>query len=164
MALNNLAFVDDDDNTLSDKRKKPQLPKGRTFKDAQAMRYDAPAATPGYLALLPPPPAPFEQVERMPRVEPPRKFDVVAGLISQGVNAVAARNQQQGGGGYVQTNRVHPDTPNDAANAGNKIGLAAGGAIDGLLKFVSENPYIVALGALGFFLFMQPSPSQRRSR
>lgn len=196
MAMNGLLALDDDyDGTLSGKKNKkaraPRRPSGRTaarrakpitlslpvWSGRTSVAQLAPPPPPGFVDQLPPPPAfathvaaTTEAVERMPRVDAPRKFDTVAALIDQGITAYANRNAPVvRDGGYVVTangkvNANGNQANNNAGGAGSAIGQGAGNAIDGILAFFQEHPYMLALGGLGLFLFMQPSPSQRKGR
>jgi hypothetical protein len=47
------------------------------------------------------------------------------------------------------------------SDAGAMAGSAAGGAIDGIVQFVSANPLIVGLCAVGFYLLMKEPPKGR---
>lgn len=192
MAMNGLLPVDDDyDSTLSGgkdkKARAPRKPSGRTARVANPIAPSlpvwsgrtfvaqlAPPPPPSFVDQLPPPPAfatnvaaTTEAVERMPRVDAPRKFDTVAALIHQGIDAYANRNAPVvRDGGYVVTangNQAN-NQANNAGGAGSAIGQGAGNAIDGILAFFQEHPYMLALGGLGLFLFMQPSPAQRKGR
>lgn len=195
MAMNGLLALDDDyDGTLSGgkdkKAKSAKKPSGRTARVANSSTLSLPVwnkttfvaqlAPPplphGFVDQLPPPPAfatnvaaTTEAVERMPRVDAPRKFDTVAALINQGIDAYANRNAPVvRDGGYVVTANgkvnANGNQANNAGGAGSAIGQGAGNAVDGILAFFQEHPYMLALGGLGLFLFMQPSPSQRKGR
>ncbi len=194
MAMNGLLPLDDDyDSTLSGgkdkKAKKPRRPGGRIARVANPIAHSlpvwsgrtsvaqlAPPPPPSFVDQLPPPPAfattvaaTTEAVERMPRVDAPRKFDTVAALIDQGITAYANRNAPVvRDGGYVVTANgkvnANGNQANNAGGAGSALGQGAGSAIDGVLAFFQEHPYMLALGGLGLFLFMQPSPSQRKGR
>jgi hypothetical protein len=87
--------------------------------------------------------------------------------LAQAGNAVGQNSQAQ-----YPNNQYEPNQPNQpyginpnaqVANAGAFAGEAAGSAVDGIVGFVSKNPLIVGLLAVGIFLFLKEPPKRGKA-